>query len=767
MAELLQRERALVVILAGFLLLGIAYSVWVPIFEISDEVWHYPMVEHLATTWTLPVQPLEAGAQSGPWRQEGSQPPLYYALAAALTRWIDTSDMEEVRQLNPQLEAGVLRADRRNVNLVVHNLPGERFPWRGTVLAVHIARLLSVLLGVWSVYLGWRLVRALFPEPSWLASATAALHAFTPMFIFITASVNNDTLVIPLSILALLLMVRLLKGLRPSPRTELLLGLVLGLAVLTKEGALGLLPLALATSLWSSWQAAGRPRKPTAPWGKRLLLSAGAWILPLLLVAGWWYWRNFRLYGDWLGLNAFLAVAGERPFTPGLRELWSERFSFMAAYWGNFGGLNVPLPLPFYHLLNGAAVVAGVGLGVRFVRWLRAPHSLWPFDWQPLTAARALAWAWPAALLVSVLRWTRLTMASQGRLVFPGLPIWSLGLLLGLLAWLPQDRPRLHKGVAFALPALLFALSAGALPLEIVPTYRLPAPLPAETPLPHTLEANFGGQLRLLGYGIETAEVEPGSAVDLTLYWEALAPTTTEHKIFVHLVGEAGRIVAQHDGMPGRGLLSTRRLAAGQTWEDRYVITVPDVAYAPDTLSVAVGVYDAASGVRLQRAAEGATPGDSARFGEIDLLPPPGELPNPVAIRFGEGMVLRGYDVSALSLAPGAPLTVTLHWEATAPMQEEYTVSVQVINALWQKAAQLDAWPLEGAAPTSTWQPGQSYTEERMLSIAADVPPGSYDLRLAVYRVDEEGALQMQPVTWRRRQTPQEHVTLTQIVVGE
>jgi hypothetical protein len=54
-----------------------------------------------------------------------------------------------------------------------------------------------------------------------------------------------------------------------------------------------------------------------------------------------------------------------------------------------------------------------------------------------------------------------------------------------------------------------------------------------------------------------------------------------------------------------------------------------------------------------------------------------------------------------------------------------------------------------------------------MLSIAADVPPGSYDLRLAVYRVDEEGALQMQPVTWRRRQTPQEHVTLTQIVVGE
>ncbi|MBN1877396.1 MAG: hypothetical protein JXA33_24450, partial [Anaerolineae bacterium] len=127
----------LVIILSSFTLLGIIFSIIVPIFEASDEVWHYPMVEHLARTWTLPVQPLEPGASSGPWRQEASQPPLYYALAAALTAWIDTSpsatpyDLDTVRHLNPHVAAGEVTPDGSNPNLVVHNPALERFPWRG------------------------------------------------------------------------------------------------------------------------------------------------------------------------------------------------------------------------------------------------------------------------------------------------------------------------------------------------------------------------------------------------------------------------------------------------------------------------------------------------------------------------------------------------------------------------------------------------------------------------------------------------------------
>ncbi|HNT76182.1 MAG TPA: glycosyltransferase family 39 protein, partial [Anaerolineae bacterium] len=268
-------------IIALFCILGIVYSVAVPIFEASDELWHYPMVQHLARTWALPVQPLDPGTSSGPWRQEASQPPLYYALSATLTAWIDTSDMEEVRRLNPHVAAGEVTPDGSNVNLVVHNPALERFPWKGTVLAGHLVRLFSVALGAWAVYLTWALVRELYPDPPWLAPAAAATHAFTPMYLFISASVNNDNLVVPLCSWALLLMVKRVKNQRisesadqrisgssiPNPQSPipfyLLLGVVISLGLLTKASAIGLLPLAAATLAWEAWQEikAARERK--------------------------------------------------------------------------------------------------------------------------------------------------------------------------------------------------------------------------------------------------------------------------------------------------------------------------------------------------------------------------------------------------------------------------------------------------------------------------------------------------------------------------
>ena len=84
----------LAAILVTFVVLAAAYSVVVPPFEASDELWHYPMVSYIVGNRSLPVQD---PANVGPWRQEGSQPPLYYAVAALATFWIDTSDMAQVR----------------------------------------------------------------------------------------------------------------------------------------------------------------------------------------------------------------------------------------------------------------------------------------------------------------------------------------------------------------------------------------------------------------------------------------------------------------------------------------------------------------------------------------------------------------------------------------------------------------------------------------------------------------------------------------------
>ena len=156
-----------------FVILGVVYSLATPIFEASDELWHYPVVKHIADGRGLPVQ--QSGVEAL-WQQEGSQPPAYYALAALVTAWIDTDDLSEVRWLNPMANTGRPLA-AGNKNLIIHT-EREAFPWRGSALAVHLIRFLSVLLGASVVYLTyrwpWRFRRSAatwrWPPPRWWRS---------------------------------------------------------------------------------------------------------------------------------------------------------------------------------------------------------------------------------------------------------------------------------------------------------------------------------------------------------------------------------------------------------------------------------------------------------------------------------------------------------------------------------------------------------------------------------------------------------------------
>ncbi len=138
---MLKRHWIAALILCLFMVLGIVYSVATPVLEASDELNHYPFVAYLAGGNGLPVQ---RSGEETLWGQEGSQPPLYYAVAAALTSWIDVDDLTELVTLNPHAMRGVPLAPD-NKNMVVHS-SREAFPWRGSVLAVHLIRLLSLLL---------------------------------------------------------------------------------------------------------------------------------------------------------------------------------------------------------------------------------------------------------------------------------------------------------------------------------------------------------------------------------------------------------------------------------------------------------------------------------------------------------------------------------------------------------------------------------------------------------------------------------------------
>ena len=240
-------------------------------FEASDELWHYPMVHHLADGNPLPVQTYDP-AEAGPWKQEASQPPLYYYVGAALTFWVDRSDFDSARSLNPHVDTGILTTDG-NINLVALNPSAGQFS--GTLLAVKIIRVFSVGLGALTVLLTYVIASRVTPNRSDIPLVAAGLNAFTPMFVFISGSVNNDNLAIPLASLGLVLLIELmqwavsfypaLRGVN-DPKINLFqrgvivraigLGAVVGLAVLTKQGNNRLNSLGMgATFFLVGWQS--------------------------------------------------------------------------------------------------------------------------------------------------------------------------------------------------------------------------------------------------------------------------------------------------------------------------------------------------------------------------------------------------------------------------------------------------------------------------------------------------------------------------------
>jgi hypothetical protein len=272
--------------------------------------------------------------------------------------------------------------------------------------------------------------------------------------------------------------------------------------------------------------------------------------------------------------------------------------------------------------------------------------------------------------------------------------------------------------------------------------------------------------MKLLGYDLETASVEPGGQVAVTLYWEALAPTERPYSVFVHLLNEDDLPIAQRDTYPGLGLLSTTWLESGARWADRYVIRVPETAYAPDVAQVTVGLYNYADRTRLSITNGAASSaGDHVRFGKIEIRALPGEVPNPISVNFGDQMALVGYDLDRRVLRAGEEVTLTLYWRGLRQMEHNYSISAQLVDEGQGKVAEDSNWPLRGDAPTALWKPGNLLADPKALSVGADAPPGVYDVQVTVYR-RQDGALVYLPVISERGEMLVNQVLLTKVQVG-
>jgi 4-amino-4-deoxy-L-arabinose transferase-like glycosyltransferase len=405
-------DPGLALILGVFVVLSALYHIATPPLEPPDEAGHVASILYLKQHHRLPVAGRTPGALLV--HQELVQPPLYYALGALTTAAIDTSDAPKLFVRRPHAPIG--RADIEGPKHAWMPPDDGSSPLRGTRLAITLLRMLSMLMGLATVVFTFHIARAVDANDVGTARFAAALVAFNPMFVFIANAVNNDNLVVMLVTLCVLLLLR--DRDRPlEVRPWAHLGLLTGAAVLAKVSALILLP-ALALGV----------RKRPGTHGLAAVLASGA---AALGVCGWWLLRNRHLYGDWLGLSAFTALAGDarphiRPLA--LADEWS---GFVKSYWGVFGAFNVVYPEPVYWLFYLVTAIGIAGVACLVVRRGRA-----------LAGGLSMLLLLSATNLVAVAYWTSQVWGSQGRLMFPSIASTSVlfAVGLGVLGQRTRDR---------------------------------------------------------------------------------------------------------------------------------------------------------------------------------------------------------------------------------------------------------------------------------------------------------------------------------------
>ena len=140
----------------------------------------------------------------------------------------------------------------------------------------------------------------------------------------------------------------------------------------------------------------------------------------------------------------------------------------------------------------------------------------------------------------------------------------------------------------------MLALEAGGYGQTIAPLAIQPSTRRFDVPaVQRVVDAMLGDAIRLHG-----ADVTPeDGTLTVRLAWQSLAPLATSEKVFVHLTGPDGALVAQSDAVPAGGY-GTAQWIEGEVVVDEHVLALP-ADLAPGAYRLRAGMYDPATGARL------------------------------------------------------------------------------------------------------------------------------------------------------------------------
>ncbi|MDE2949699.1 MAG: DUF2142 domain-containing protein [Chloroflexota bacterium] len=716
-------------ILLLYIVFGFSYTAASPVFEANDELWHFGFLQHLRETGSLPIQ--EFDGKETVYAQHGSQPPLYYALSALLTAPFDIDDIDEYRRLNPHVRASLPNA-YGNKNLIIHDASLSLL--RGAGFAVLLLRLFGLALGAGTIVLVYKISEFVAPQRPTVAFVAAALTGLNPMFIFISASVSNDSLAMILNGALLLLLLRCLRdGFRP--RNSLFIALLFALTSISKVTSLVLLPALLLVGSLVLYRT--RDRRGAMIY---FIGIAVFW----MLVAAWWYLRNLQLYNEPFGMMTMANIAGPRGMTFSLVNLFSEFQQFRMSYWGLFGALNIQLSAIYYLLLDLMTLTSFAGCIFLILQLLAISDFAYArYELRHL----ALLLMTVFLLLIGVLYWSTLTYRSDGRILFPLIAAISPALAVGfveMIWWIvfslrPPNlefvragdavpKELLHETMVWQLRIL--GLAAMLAPFTVIAgQYAAPEPMSAAPENARPVYAEFG-DVALIAYERLDRRYSPGDKVRVKLYWQVLEQSQEDNSVFLTFVDDHKQEIGHYVTYPGAGALRTSQWEKDAIYADEYLITIHSAATGRYPFELQVEWEDLAGDKSIIATnAEG----DDIHPVLLDIgavvsarLQDSGsgfiEIPVDMQPNFDESIRLERY------LVDSDLNELVLHWKAESAPAEDYTVFVHMLDEEGKIIAQADLPP---RLPTKYWRWGETYSTYHQLP--AELPLLDYAVSVGWY----------------------------------
>lgn len=369
-------RRYILAIFALAFTVRIGYLFVTPTFQAPDEYSHYSYVKFVNESRQLPIQPNPAAR---PEELEFHQPPLYYMVAAPL---FASTKLVEHKPLMP-------------------------------------LRLINILLSMLTILIVYWFASAVFAKNPFVIVLICAGVALLPTYSYLSASMRNGILATFFASLGFHLCAKaVLDEAQQRNARWSWIGVVAGLALLSKLSALGFV------------FAAGLILLITSP-NLRTSFQRAVWFgMGVMSTAGWWFVRNWLVYGQWLRI----VESGEGYSPPPIS--WAHEkasaITLFKTFWAVFGRINEYHFADIYRFYWFFAAVAVIGI-LRFIYQRRQDLP------QELLMLFAIA---IGVSLAATFYYAHVHNSDQGRYMFPVLIPITTFIAVGLSALVPVRHHR-------------------------------------------------------------------------------------------------------------------------------------------------------------------------------------------------------------------------------------------------------------------------------------------------------------------------------------